>query len=566
MTDASVGAAPGGRRLEGLDVLVQGEGVRRGVSVEVTADAVRAGGLSLPVREIYWTSRRAGLLMLFARDLTVAVKGGRAALDELGRIVEEQRGGRSGRGRLPASVSGEVVVCTAGTAVVGRVAGHAASGLRVAVVTRRAVHLLSRDRDLRLGWPVDAAEVEDEPEGRPRGRALVLRKGRDLLRLLYLFPEEMEAVLRVAGSAPPGPAVEDGLVRLELPDPPEAGGDGGAGEGPGRPGEPSPAPPETATGAPEEPAVGPGEDPAARDDGGDVQPGRGPDPGGGASAREPVPGADGDDGPEAGALELFARREVAGPVQPELPTFRVSVDTLQEGAREAARELSEEAVRRAGLGAHFLETHFLELGETALGPLLLRKSAASTARSLERALEAMDASELKEDTDAAAANAADRLIEVYRRELTRLLSEKRAAARVEEEHGLGVEEREDIRLRVHAPFEKLMPRFRELEERQHELSDRLEVLEEGPPGGGEEELDEASEAWRRALARVDVGFASAWEELVGEIVDVWETRLLPSLAEVGAMQRRRVPEWMYLTVLALVTLLAAAAVMILWVW
>lgn len=552
------------RSFEDVDVLVQGEGIRRGVTVEVRDDALRVGDLVVPGREIWWTSRRAGLLMVFGRERTLAVKGDRPVLDALARSVEARRGGAGSRGRLPEELTGEVVVCTAGTAVVGRVGGRETSGLRVAVATRRGVHLLAGERDLRLGWPVDDAQMTEEGEGGGRGRALVLRKGEDVLRLLYLFPEETDAVIRAARRGPKGEPLPDGVRAVEIPEP--------------RP----PADDDPADGAPEGGSGGGDDAAAAVDDasaadGGSAAPddtpetapddadgaggtGSGPERGGGASRPDGAPAEAEGEGPE---LEMFDRREVAGPIRPELPEFRLSVDVLRAGAEDAAGRIAGRRVEEAGLAPHFLETHFLELGETALGPLLLRKSAAATARTLGRALEAMDASELEEDTEAAASNAADRMLEVYARELDRLLSEKRAPASVEEEHELTVEEREDVRLRIHAPFEKLAPRFRDLEERQQELRRRVEVVESGPPGADDRDVREAAGAWREALERVDRGFVDAWDEVVDEIAAIWEARLLPSLAEVGSMRRRRLPEWARLVLLALASLLAAAGIAVL---
>lgn len=516
----------GGCRVDGLDVLVQGEGVRRDVTVEVEDGTIRVGDVRLPVRDVFWTSRRAGLLMLFGRKATLAVKGPRSALETVMGEVEAGRSGEGGRGRLPEELVEEVVVCTAGTAVVGRVGEHRARGLRVGVFTRRGVHLLAGDVDLRLGWPVDEARVAEGATGASRGQALELAKGDHRLRLLYLYPEEVEAIVRAARSEPGREPLEDGPHPV----------------GPDR--EPAPAGPAQSAAEPRA-ATGPAP---------------GDEVDGGASEE------DGDDGPEPGEadgeIEMFDRREVAGPVRPRLPEFRSSVDVLREAAREAADRCSEEQVERAGLAPHFLETHFLELGETALGPFLLRKSAAATAGSLGRALEAMDASELQEDTEAAASNAADRLIEVYRDELDRLLTEKRAPARVEERHELDVAEREDVRLRLHAPFEKLTPLFRDLEEEQDELRREVRALETGPPDADDGAVRRCAEAWRRALRRVDRGFVDAWDDAVEEIAEVWQRRLLPSLAEVGARKRRRLPEWMFLVLLAVGTVVVAAGIVI----
>lgn len=495
MTSAPADAGP----FEGLDVLVQGEGIRRGVSGEVADGSLRVDDVRLPDREIWWTSRRAGLLMIFARERTLAVKGERRALDALARRLEAGRDRRGARGRLPEALTEEVVVCTAGTAIAGRVDGRETSGLRVAVFTRRGVHLLTDRTDLRLGWPMDEARpAHDGQSG--RGSTLLLRKGDDLLRLLYLFPEEADAVLRVASEPPRGEPLSDGRATVEIP----------------------------ALAA---------------------------DPDAGTSEH-----ADHGEGPE---LEMFDRREVAGPIRPELPEFRLSVEVLREAAEDVAGRLSGERAERAGLQPHFLETHLLELGEIALGPLLLRKSAAATARTLERAMEAMDASDLEDDTGAAASNAVDRLLEVYGGRLDRLVAEKRASAAVEEEHRLSVEEREDLRLRVHAPFEKLGPLFRDLEERQEELRRRVRALESGPPGADDGDVREAAQAWREALERIDRAFVDAWGRVLEEIAGAWERRLLPSLAEIGGMRRRRLPEWARLLLLAAMTLVAAAVVALL---
>ncbi|HKK08875.1 MAG TPA: hypothetical protein VKA44_08330, partial [Gemmatimonadota bacterium] len=246
--------------------------------------------------------------------------------------------------------------------------------------------------------------------------------------------------------------------------------------------------------------------------------------------------------------------------------LRLNVDVLQELAEEAAGELPARTAERAGLAPSFFETHLLELGEVALGPLLLRKSAASGARTLARAVDAMDAGELQEDTRAAVTNATERMTEAYERELRGLLRAKRAPARVEDRYALSGESREELRLRILGPFERLVPLLRQLEDRQRELAERLERVESGPPDGEEGPLEESLSAWKRSLRRVDAAYEEAWREALGEIREVWGKRFLPLLAEVAAMPRRRVPEWVQLTVIAALTLLAAAAVAIWLMW
>lgn len=461
-----------------LDVLLEGEGVRRGVTVRCGEDALAVGELRIPFAGIYWTSHRAGLLMVFAGDRTLALQGPRERLDELADQLAVRIGNEGGRGRLPSRLKAEVVVDTAGVAVVGRLGGRRVKGLRVAVATRQALHLLGGEEGERLSWPAgEVRTVEEKGSGR---EGLLLRRNDDELRIFYLFPEEVRTLTRLAGEEPP---------------------------------------------------------PGARVS---------------AGAGEP--------------LELFARGEVAPPVASELPELRLSVDVIQSIAREATAGLPEPLLERAGTSGHFIETHVLELGEIALGPLLLRKSAAGVARSLERAVESMDAEELRSDARAAVSNATRRLIAAYETELDRLLAARRAPPSVEDEHRLTVEEREEIRLRLQAPVDRLVPRFRELEEQQDELLRRLRELASGPPDGEKGGVEEARRQWGRALARTDRAFERAWEEMAEEIVGMWRDRLLPSLAAVAALRRRRLPEWATVTVLALLTLLAAASAMILWIW
>jgi len=456
-----------------LDLWSRAGGTRRGVEVGIGESELVLGDLRVPYRDIFWTSRRAGLFMVFSSGLTVALQGAGRALDDVARAVESSVGRADQRRRLPPDLTGEGVVCTAGTAAVGRIAEAEVRGLWLAVVTRRGLHLLSAAEHHAIPWPAEeATELGEEATG-GRGPAVEVRRGGDRVRLLYLFAEEVQATIR------------------------------------------------SARGMPES---------------------RGPE------------------------LEMFARREVAPPVAAEMPVLRLTVDALQRLAEEAAARVPARTMDRAGLGRSFFETHYLELGEIALGPLLLRKSAASGARTLRRAVDAMDAGELQEDTRAAVTNAAARLAEAYDRALTPQLEGKRVPSRQRSRFRISEEAREEIRLGLLGPFERLVPLLQQLEERQRELSERLETLEAGPPEGGDEGLDTAISDWKRMLRRVDAAYEEAWREALGEIGEVWGKRLLPSLAEVGAMPRRRIPEWLQLVLIAGLALLVAAVITILFVY
>lgn len=456
-----------------LDAWTRSAGTLRGVDVRAGPEALEVGDLRLPLEEIFWTSRRSGLLMVFSRRDTVALKGAGRELDDLARDLETRVSRADQRRRLPDEVAGEGVLCTAGVAAVGRLNGADVSGLWVAVVTRRGLHLLGAGAHRTLEWPADEAGELDEEETSGRGPGFEAQRGPDRVRLLYLFPEEVRVAVRAARSQPES---------------------------------------------------------------------RGPE------------------------LEMFTRRDVARPVAAQMPVLRLNVDVLQELAEDNARQLPARAAGRTGLDPSFFETHLLELGEVALGPLLLRKSAASGARTLARAVDAMDAGELQEDTRAAVSNAAGRLAEVFDRQLRRLLRARRAPSRLESRYGMSDGSREELRLRVLGPFERLVPLLRQLEERQREVAERLERVESGPPGGEDRELEESLAEWKRVLRRVDAAYEEAWREAVGEIREEWGTRLLPTLAEVAAMRRRRVPEWVQLVLIAALALLVAAAITIWLVW
>lgn len=262
-----------------------------------------------------------------------------------------------------------------------------------------------------------------------------------------------------------------------------------------------------------------------------------------------------------GSLEMFTRSEVAPPPPAELPELSTAAGSLQPAARREAERIA--GGGREFLPDHYFETHFLELGEIALGPLLLRKSAASGARSLERAARALDAGELQEDTRAAVARAVERLDAAYGERLGRLVDDRRAPGRLREELALSEDERADLTTRAQAPFDKLAPRFRELEEEQTRLLTRLEVLAEGPPDAGDRGVGELAEQWRGALRRLDRGYEEAWAEALEEVRRTWSSTLLPRLDDLASMERRRIPEWLQLALIALGTAVAVGAAVLL---
>ncbi len=271
--------------------------------------------------------------------------------------------------------------------------------------------------------------------------------------------------------------------------------------------------------------------------------------------KEPPPGA-----PSGPTLELFSRKEVSPPPPAELPQFSVAAGALHEVAGRAAANVPGELRSRAQLDPEFFETHFLELGEIALGPLILRKSAASTAGSLRKAAEAMDAAGLREDTRAAVAAATDRILDVYRSESERLAAERGLPPKSRGEEAVVSDEfREELKERMQAPFDRLWTRFAELETQGDSLVELLSAYEDGPPGDDDTRVDEAADEWRATLGRLDAGYVGAWRELVEEIERSWSTELLPRLVETAARKREGLPEWVQLAVLGLLTLLVVAA-------
>lgn len=464
-----------------VDAFLEGDRLRRGVRLQVDDGRLEYDDVNLALDEVFWVSRRPGLLLVFARAYVAAFRASDDRLDELNRAIDARVEVDSLRAALLDPLARESVVCSAGVAVSGTVehgpAGNAGAaltslrGLFVAVFTRQALHLFAREESFRVSWPVAVARETGGAAGQARP-ALELERDGTSLRILYLRPEEISAILEVAEAEPP--------------------------------------------------------EPAERDE----------------------------------AIEMFARREVAGPTPARLPEFTTSTETIREQAAEGATKLPSDLRLRVGLPDDFFAAHFQELGETALGPLLFRKSAASRARSLAKAVEAMDASALQDDARAASLNSLGRLTEAYVRELRRLLQGKRRAQKLEGELAISEALRDSLQRRFLAPVHDLTPQFQRLEHAQAELRLRLERLEEGPPEAEESELDEAAEEWHSALVLVDRDFATAWQALLPEICVAWSENLLPRLAEAAAAPPQRVPEWIKLLVIGLITTIIVATVVL----
>jgi hypothetical protein len=468
-----------------VDAFLEGDRLRRGVQLLVEDDRLSYDDVSLPLDEVFWVSRRAGLLLVFARGYVAAFRASDDRLDDLSRAIDARLDVDALRAAVLEPLVWESVVCSAGVAISGGVEGPAEigvagsgaeavrslKGLFVAVFTRQALHIFSREQTFRVPWPVAVArETAGEPrQARP---ALELERGDTALRILYLRAEEISAVLEIAEMAPP--------------------------------------------------------ERAEREE----------------------------------AIEMFARREVAGPTPARLPEFTTSAETIRQQAEKEAAKLPSDLPTRIGLPDDFFADHFQALGETALGPLLFRKSAASRARSLTKAVEAMDASALQDDARAASLNSLGRLAERYDRELSRLLQGKRRAQKLGAELAVSEALRDSLQRRFLAPVHNLTPQFQRLEHAQAELRLRLERLEEGPPEAEESELDEAAEEWHSALVLVDLDFATAWQELLPEIGVAWSESLLPALAEAAAAPPQRVPEWVKLLVIGLITTIIVATVVL----
>jgi hypothetical protein len=466
LEEAGGGSGTSDSRAYALDVLIDGSPVRRDARVQLTRSTLKLEDREIPLESVFWVSRRAGLVLVFGRDDTVALLGKSSDLEDVARAVE--RGSDRGAQRLLLQpLAREVVVCTAGTAVSGTVEGTRLGGLHLAVFTQRGLHLIARERRHSVTWPVASVEELDSSGPEVGWGGLALEDEEISLKLRYLFPEEIQAVARVAKSPPKSPADADL------------------------------------------------------------------------------------------AIEMFARGEVAPPLPARLPVFEISVETMREACKEGAERIHVEPELKVGFRPEFFERHFQELGEIALGPLMLRKSAAYAADSLARAVEAMEAEQLREDTQAALKTAADRLFTVYEYELNRLLSEKRPEEELARRFRSMDTERRELGRKLREFTERLEPSLTRVLAREHLLMQRLHALEQGPPGTEEGQVEEAAAQWRSEIVKLDRVYGATWRELIDEIADLWSSALLPRMVRVALLPKRRMKER---TVLVLMAIAAFAVV------
>lgn len=180
-----------------FDLWSEGEGVRRGETVRLGEDALQVGDLTIAFAEIRWKARRADLLMLFTGDRTLALRGDRDPLNRLHRQLVRRLRSEGSRTRYLRDVAGEVVLFAAAVAARGRVGGRPVTGLHVAVVTRAALHLFSADSRRSMRFPAERSRVR-ESTGEGTRDTVLIGRGEDLVELLYLYPEEREALLEAA--------------------------------------------------------------------------------------------------------------------------------------------------------------------------------------------------------------------------------------------------------------------------------------------------------------------------------------------------------------------------------
>lgn len=181
-----------------FDAWSQSEGVRRDQRVRPGEGSLRVGDLGIEYGDVLWKARRADLLMLFTEERTLALQGRSDPLNRLDRELVRRLPARRSRSRYLTSVAGEVLLFAAAVAARGRVEGSPVTGLHVAVVTREALHLFSGGSRRTVPFPAEQCRVRSGSGEEDTRDTVLLRRGDDLLELLYLFPEEREALMEAA--------------------------------------------------------------------------------------------------------------------------------------------------------------------------------------------------------------------------------------------------------------------------------------------------------------------------------------------------------------------------------
>lgn len=451
-----------------FDILVAGQPARRRVPVVCAPSHLRFDGERLDLNSVFWVSRRAGLVLLFARRRTLALFGHGGDLHELAQAVERGTDSDSRRSILQ-PLAAEVVVCAAGTAVSGHIADEPVNGLYLAVFTRQGLHLFAEERRHTVRWPVERARKSTVPvPGGGSDRPGLLLAGEDTsLAIRYLFSEEIQAVTRVARTTP-------------------------------------------------------------------------------ASVEA------------ASALEMFGKGEVERPLPARLPEFSEAARALERACGAAVDRVRIDASLGERFDREYFRAHLQSLGEIALGPLMLRRSAAQKADSLGSALEAMDAEQMRQDAMASFRAVAEELGRVYGSEVRTLTRAKR----LDREHG----ERAYAQLGGSALWEKMSkhmealdPAFDAVLARQQLLWQRLHARDLAPPETEDAGVEEAIAAWNTEVAKLDAAYGAAGRDMLVEIAVWWSNRLIPALRGLAALRGRRLSERARLAILAVVTFFVVAA-------
>jgi hypothetical protein len=210
------------------------------------------------------------------------------------------------------------------------------------------------------------------------------------------------------------------------------------------------------------------------------------------------------------------------------------------------------------LGPTYFDRHFQDLGEIALGPLMLRKSAAAAAKTLSRAVEALDAEQLREDAAAAFRAASDHLFQVYRTVVEAMGAERRLGAETVEDALATPDERQRLSDSFARNSELLDSALERVLARQHILLQRLQASEHATPETEDASLEEAAEEWREEILTLDRAYGAAWSDVVIEIADIWSERLIPRLRHLATLRGARLSENARLAILATATFTAVA--------